>query len=349
MSTNEYIPNNLKSQINDISEDIKSTLCELIKNDRIHFNSLNLSKHKARRIETIIITGTGNEYNIAKSAAYNIEMLTGKNTIALNSYEMMSNRATLNKSTLVIILSPEGENQPALESARRAKNQGAMLIAITDKEESEVAEFCKNKIEISNNGSVYTPCKEYLYLALLGLFIGQKTKNLPKLTVSVTLKIAQMLVGATVLSDRSKNELSKALGVISRYNNLLLCGFGADEGIADTLAQAFRRINRINANSIPLCQIDFSITAQPSCLVIAIISSGAYTDIVNHRLTQMRENGINTLIFTTENISSELCIKDSIVTVTDSIPLFNPVILAASILQTAILAYDDEKDEILSA
>ena len=81
--------------------------------------------------------------------------------------------------------------------------------------------------------------------------------------------------------------------------------------------------------------------------MIAIISNNADLEIINHRLSLLRQSGIDTLIFTTESISGELCIDDGIVTVSDSIALFNPVTLASSVYQTAVLdAQNDTKNDL---
>ena len=126
-------------------------------------------------------------------------------------------------------------------------------------------------------------------------------------------------------------------------------GYGADEGIANEVASALRKICSKRAFSLELCQADSSLGALGDILLIAIISNNADLEIINHRLSLLRQSGIDTLIFTTEGISSELCIDDGIVTVSDSIALFNPVTLASSVYQTAVLNVESDTKNDLSA
>lgn len=349
MDTSEYISQQYKTEIEQLPDELKQMLDEFIKNDKPCFNSLHLKKRRLKKIKTIILTGQSDEYNTSKTAAFNLELLTGINCFALNLAELCSTRVVLNSSILVIILSQNGESPIASTVAQRIKQQGALAIAVTQSAESELAQLCKNKIITDCNDSVCRFCKEYLILALLGIYIGYKAKNLPRLTVSVTLRIAQMLAGSTVLSSRSKHELLSANEVINRYSGIVICGYGADEGIADEVASAMRKISSKRAVSLSLCQADSTLCVFNDTLIIAIISNDTDIDIINNRLSLLRQSGIDTLIFTTESISGELCIDDGIVTVSNSIPLFNPVTLASSVYQTAMLEEANEANGDLSA
>lgn len=345
----EYITQQYKTEIDQIPETLKQTLNEFIKNDKPCFNSLHLKKRQLKKIKTIIIAGQADEYNTAKAAAFNIELLTGINSFAVNLAELCSTRVVLNASVMVVILSQNGESPIANTVALRVKQQGALAVAVTQIAESELAQLCKNKIIADCFDSICRFCKEYLILALLGIYIGYKTKNLPRLTVSVTSKIAQMLSGSTVLSSRSKHELSGAVDVINHYSEIVVCGYGADEGVADEVASTLRKISSLHAFSLPFCQADSSLNSLDDTLLIVIISNNADLEIINHRLSLLRQSGIDTLIFTTESISGELCIDDGIVTVSDSIALFNPVTLCASVYQTSVLNVENDLSNDLSA
>ena len=343
----EYITQQYKDEIDRIPEVLKQTLDAFLKNDMPYFGTLHLKKRRLKKIKTIIIAGQADEYNTSKSAAFNLELLTGINCFALNLSELCSTRVVLNSSVMVIILSQNGESPIASTVALRVKQQDALAVAVTQNAESELAQLCKSKIIADCFDSICRFCKEYLILALFGIYIGYRTKNLPRLTVSVTSKIAQMLSGSTVLSNRSKHELSGAIEVINRYSGIVVCGYGADEGVANEVASALRKICSKRAFSLELCQADGSLNALGDILLIAIISNNADLEIINHRLSLLRQSGIDTLIFTTESISGELCIDDGIVTVSDSIALFNPVTLASSVYQTAVLdAQNDTKNDL---
>ena len=52
----------------------------------------------------------------------------------------------------------------------------------------------------------------------------------------------------------------------------------------------------------------------------------------------------STLIFTTESIAQECNLKDGIVTVEDSIPLFNPITVTGALYKT-LSCINDKNDE----
>ena len=75
----EYITQQYKDEIDRIPEVLKQTLDAFLKNDMPYFGTLHLKKRRLKKIKTIIIAGQADEYNTSKSAAFNLELLTGIN------------------------------------------------------------------------------------------------------------------------------------------------------------------------------------------------------------------------------------------------------------------------------
>ena len=65
----------------------------------------------------------------------------------------------------------------------------------------------------------------------------------------------------------------------------------------------------------------------------------AATKISAYYLNSIREQCPNTIIYTTKNTAQELRIADGIVTVDDSIPLFNPITILTALEQTILEIY----------
>lgn len=330
----------LQEELNEVPNTIKQLLNEFVHNETLKLPQVKLRKNYLKTVQTVIITASGASYHIASAMARNAELLYDIPTYAIHSRELMNTRAILGKNTMIIALSKTGNENDTVFAAKRALRNGAKVVAITVKD-SELGALCKNYMELSEQCEGLCEFQEeYMMLCLLSLFMGAKTGIVPKLDISLCIKLAQMLVGKLSFSNLSKAAINEAGSYISSFENIVFTGYSSDEALAGYIAQKFREYTAKPTFAVPIYEAEESCIELEKTLIIPIISNSAHLPLVLPMINNIRKNCPDTLIFTTQNIAQEGEIKDGILTVEDSIPLLNPIILSQAICHSLIECTD---------
>ena len=221
---------------------------------------------------------------------------------------------------------------------------GAKVIAVAP-EESTLYKMCKSVIPLSEYAdSICGFCEEYFLLSLLSVYFGGKLGTMPKLNISVTLKLAEMLSGKLSFSSHGKKALEEAADYMTSFSDIIFCGYASDEASAREISECFRIYGGIKAYSLPIYDIrENSVNAQ-STLIVPIITNNANAALINMQVNKIKSLYSSTLIFTTESIAQECNLKDGIVTVEDSIPLFNTITVTGALYKT-LSCINDKNDE----
>lgn len=333
----------LRQDIDDLPEMIKAALESSTQKEKLKFQKLKLSKGYLQGLKMIIMTGSSSSYNAAKAAAYGTELLCDIPTVAIHSQLMMNSVGIPTKDTLVIALSKSGEDSDTIFAAKRALKNGARVLAVAP-QESTLYKMCKCVIPLSEYcESICSFNEQYFLLSLLSVYIGGKIGYMPKLNISVTLKLAEMLPGKLSFSPHGKKALEEAAEYMTSFSNIVFCGYASDEAIAREISEHFRAIGSISAYALPIYDIAASGIDKKDTLVVPIITNNANAALINMQLAQIKSIYDNALIFTTESIAQECGIKDGTVTVEDSIPLFNPIIITVALFK-ALSSTDDNTE-----
>lgn len=324
----------LEQDIEATPEVIKQALSVCTQNDRLKFNSVKLSKGYLQGLSMIIITGAGSSYRAGSACAYNTELLCDIPTIAIHSQLLMNASGVPSKSTLVIAVSSSGEDNDTVFAAKRALRNGARVLAVAPNE-STLAKMCKGCIELSDCADNLCAFEEeYFLLSLLSIYIGGKIGYMPKLNISVTLKLAEMLSGKLSFSLHGRRALEEAAEYMSSFSEIVFCGYATDEAIAQETSEKFRLFTEKSAYALPIYDVDNPPENSENTLIVPIISNNANAGLIASELNRIKSEYANTLIFTTESIAQECEIRDATVTVEDSIPLFNPIIITGALMKS---------------
>lgn len=336
MTENFEFNNLYENDISEIAQTIKRFLGDVAQKDRISLPTLKLGRHTLKSLSEIILTGSGQSFYAAEAMAHNIEMLTDLPTYAIPSALLKGTRGVLYRDAIVIAVSQSGESFDTIDAVRRAQKNKTRVVAITAKD-STLAKMCKNKLLLPEiSGVLCTFQNTYFALCVLGMYIGFSLGCMTKINMSVALKFAQMLPGKLSFTQNSKSELGEANKYISKFKTVILCGYSSDEAVAKSLADKFRLILNKSVFALPIYEVPSSCLDLNNTLIIPIISNGAYVPIVKRYAENIKAACNDTVIYTTKSVAQELELTDGIVTVDDSIPLFNPITIATVMQQTLI-------------
>lgn len=328
-----------ETELKDIPDSIKHFLDRVIQNDKLYLPNIKTSRHTLKGIAQIILTGTGQSYFSAQAMAHNMELLTDLPTQAIPAPLLMGTRGVLYRDVLVIAVSLDGDDNDTICAVKRANANSARIIAVT-RPDSPLGKMCKSKVVPAECGDgTCTFQSEYLAIAMLGIHIGNILGRMSKINMSVALKLAQMLPGKQSFTSNSQKELQGVGEYISKFSTVIFCGYSTDNAVAKAVAQEFRIMTGVPAFAVPIYDVPTSCTDLDGALIVPIISSNASTKISAYYLNSIKEQCPSTIIYTTKNTAQELGIADGIVTVDDSIPLFNPITILTALEQTILEIY----------
>jgi glucosamine--fructose-6-phosphate aminotransferase (isomerizing) len=169
-----------------------------------------LAQKYAGKIDRIVLTGCGDPYMLAIAAAYALEKWTGVTAEAVEAAELTlyRNAEQLNERTLVILITSSGKTVKVIDAARIAKQRGAQMFALTNRNPSPITEETDNVIQTRAGWSDSFPTKQtttgLALLQSLALHWAEAAKSMPS---------AQIAALRAELVEKVPAAMERALGL----------------------------------------------------------------------------------------------------------------------------------------
>ena len=171
---------------------IRDTINSVVTDGKVHFDSVSLTDEEMQQIEQIYIVACGSAYHVGMDLQYVIESLTSLQVRVELASEFRYRKMTLNRKSIVIVISQSGETADTLAALREAKNQGIKTLGIVNVVGSSIAREADN-----------------VFYTLAG----------PEISVATTKAYSTQLVAGYLLAlqfAKARNEIEDA-----RYQELL--------------------------------------------------------------------------------------------------------------------------------
>ncbi len=123
---------------------IRDTINSVVKDGIVHFDSVSLTDEEMQNIEQVYIVACGSAYHVGMAVQYVIENLTSLQVRVELASEFRYRKMTLNKKSIVIVISQSGETADTLAALREAKNQGIKTLGIVNVVGSSIAREADN-------------------------------------------------------------------------------------------------------------------------------------------------------------------------------------------------------------
>ncbi|MBR6107242.1 MAG: glutamine--fructose-6-phosphate transaminase (isomerizing) [Oscillospiraceae bacterium] len=123
---------------------IRDTINSVVKDGQVHFDSVSLTDEEMQAIEQVYIVACGSAYHVGMALQYVIEELTSLQVRVELASEFRYRKMTLNKKSLVIVISQSGETADTLAALREAKDQGIKTLGIVNVVGSSIAREADN-------------------------------------------------------------------------------------------------------------------------------------------------------------------------------------------------------------
>ena len=123
---------------------IRDTINSVIRDGVVHFDSFSMTDDEIKAIDQVYIVACGSAYHVGVAVQYVIESLTSLQVRVELASEFRYRKMTLNKKSLVIVISQSGETADTLAALREAKKQGIKTLGIVNVVGSSIAREADN-------------------------------------------------------------------------------------------------------------------------------------------------------------------------------------------------------------
>lgn len=319
-----------------------NSVCEkYILKSHLNEEKFKIPRRILEKVDRIIITACNGEYNVAKAACNNIELLSDVETLAINSNMLMGAFGYIDKYTLVLAISNSGEDMPTIKAVKRAKGYGAKIIALTSNKISYLGRISDYVLDTFFDDS-FSFQINYLVLALFGVFLGDKIGYTTDLHTTLALKMSEMLQGKISSAIRNKQIVD-----FDFDKNIIVSGFGTDYGVAREIALGFRNLCHNNAFAVSLDELlGYKEILKNSTLMICV-SSNADFDVITTIVEKVSEY-TSPILYTTDNIANDFSFCENVIAVGDILPLFNPITISTAMYNTITKQIDIKNNKALA-
>ena len=236
----------------------------------------------ASRAEKMEIIACGTSLHAALAAGHAFEEWLGIPVAVVPASEYIYRRQLTDKKTLVIGISQSGETADTITAVKRAKESGAHVLILTNREDSSIVQYAdsllplKAGIEISVAATKsYTAQLVCLYL--LGLALSYRRQSLPESELS-RLKEELMLLPAKMEEVLAGEEVIKACADrLKNYRQMIYMARGINLATAMEGALKLKEISYINANAYAAGELKHGPIAllDADMPVLALLTPGA--------------------------------------------------------------------------
>ncbi|PIS01245.1 MAG: glutamine--fructose-6-phosphate transaminase (isomerizing) [Chlamydiae bacterium CG10_big_fil_rev_8_21_14_0_10_35_9] len=223
---------------------------------QIFFHELQDLKPLLKNINHVVIVGCGSSWHAGLMGAQLIEKKAHILTTCEIASEFRYKDPLLSKKSLVFAISQSGETADTIAAVKIAKEKGATVVGICNKENSSLEREAEKTVFL-HAGPEISVCSTKAFLSqlavlsLLANYLGSINNSLSKEYISeylhelvqIPLKIQQ------VLSD--KDQLEKLASKYSHYDQMLFIGRNLMAAASLEAALKLKEISYINAQAYP--------------------------------------------------------------------------------------------------
>ncbi len=332
----------LTDEIHGCSQAAREVYSEFITNSKICFDSLKMSKRSVEKMTRIILVGEGSSYHAAVYACCLLETLTDIPSASYPAGEFMFSRCVLDKNTLVIAVSHRGETDSVLNCIRRAKAAGAKTLAVTGSKISSLSFLCDKTVSYNCDYTDGVSLRSFIYssmtLSLFALYIGVLDSVVTDIYLNVALKMAEMMSGKIASAIKENTAFAGALKLIFQSENVFTCAVSTDFSAALETADKMRALAAVNCAAVNISElVNYPKGMLENAAVLAFVTGKDRSPQCEIYLSRLRTIGAKVVLFTTENIEEEMTAFDSVISVNDTLPIFNPLPCVAAGYRLAML------------
>lgn len=322
---------------------VLKTAAPHIKNGKVVFEGLTLTKERLKSIKRIIITACGSAYHAGMVAKYFFEELLRIPVSVDLASEFRYQNPVINKDTLVILISQSGETADTIAALNMAKELGAHTVGIVNVYGSSIANSCHDTL-LTNAGSeiAVATTKAYsaqlIMLYLFGIFLADELdtadSTLLNTLVNEILKLPQKIEEIFTFEACLKH--------LAKHHHKMRDGFfigrNLDYAVALEGALKLKEISYINCLGIAAGELKHGTISliENGSFVMALAMYERLNDKMLSNIKEVKARGANVLVITTAGNNNFDSSADGIIYLPPTHPLLTP---SLTVIPLQIFAY----------
>ncbi len=285
---------------------IRDTINSVVTDGVVHFDSVSLTDEEMQGIRQIYIVACGSAYHVGVALQYVIEDLTSLQVRVELASEFRYRKMTLNKNSLVIVISQSGETADTLAALRSAKDQGIKTLGIVNVVGSSIAREADNvfytlagpEISVATTKAYSTQLVAGYLLALQfakarGEIGCEKYEALLDEVYSIPEKIAKILED----TERIKWFSNKLINVSDSF----FIGRGIDYAIGMEGSLKLKEISYIHSEAYAAGELKHGPISliESGTIVISVVTQSGLVEKTISNMVEVKSRGAKVMAVTT--------------------------------------------------
>jgi len=312
------------------------------KRNQVIFREFNNHREELKKIKRFTFLGSGTSYHAAILGNYIFEEMTGLPCEYELAEEFNARRVVVERKTAFIIISQSGETSDALTAAYKVKGKGALLVALTNNDNSLLAKIADITINIKAGGEKAVTATKTFTAELINLYLlAIHIRDWQKLSALKTSKLLKELMVIPEKMTRIFKEEPKIKRIAEELKDIRqLIILGAKYGLAIALEAAlkFKESAYLKTEGLETRELKHGPMAivNKNLLTLFIIPKDSIYKTSWLVLKEVKKFGSKTLAITSFDNKSLGKITDNIIFLPKTQEIFYPL-LSAVVVQ--LLAY----------
>ena len=293
----------MMKEIHEQPKAVKDTLGSVIKDNAIDLSSVELTEDEIRGFDQIYIVACGSAWHVGMAAQYVIEDLSDIPVRVELASEFRYRRMSLNKNSLVIVISQSGETADTLAALRLAKEKGITTLAVVNVVGSSIAREA-DKVFYTLAGpeiSVATTKAYSAQLAAMYCLAVQFAKVRNMITeeqynnyLSELLTIPEKI--QKILQD--KERLQWFAAKYANAHDVFFVGRGIDYAISLEGSLKLKEISYIHSEAYAAGELKHGTISliEPGTLVIGVLTQSDLYEKTISNMLECKSRGVNILV-----------------------------------------------------
>lgn len=302
-----------------------------IKNGKVVFENLSLSKDEIKKLERIIITACGSAYHAGIIGKYVLEKTTRIPTEVDIASEFRYRDPILTENTLVIIISQSGETADTLAALRLAKKRGARVLSIVNVVGSTIANESDSVVYTAAGPEIAVATTkafsaQVAVLYLLAAHLAFERETLFEIELSRYLSELQTLFKKLEeVIDKTQGEAKKIAKEIASLDHAYFIGRGIDFAAATEGSLKLKEISYIHSEAYAAGELKHGTISliEPGTAVVALACGDELFSKTMSNIKEVAARGAKVLVVTTEKHRDDCKKLSFVVAVPETHPLFS--------------------------
>ena len=313
-------------------EAIRKTVSPRIRDGRICFEELSLSREYIKNLKKIFIVACGSSYHVGVVAKYNLERLLRRPVDVMLASEFRYADPLVDQDTLVIVISQSGETLDTMAALREAKSLGARILSVVNVVGSSIAResddvlytWAGPEIAVATTKAYST---QLVLLDMLGLYFADVLGSVSGEEYARIVEELQVLPANMEKVLENTEEIKYLASRYFNHSSVFYIGRNLDYALGLEGSLKLKEISYIHSEAYASGELKHGTISliEDGTLVVAL---GTYTPLFDKALSniiEVKARGADIVALTTQSRSADMAkTVDNVLSIPDTHILLQP-------------------------